>query len=85
MFVFVIIKVFTRLVFLPRELELDISVFGRFEDFSKGSGAGVEGGGVKKSLELTVSASLYPRASVEVESLISAIELLDDRCEVYNS
>lgn len=38
MFVFVIIKVFTRLVFLPRELELDISVFGRFEDFSKGSG-----------------------------------------------
>ena len=41
MFVFVIIKVFTRLVFLPRELELDISVFGRFEDFSKGSGGGV--------------------------------------------
>jgi len=47
MFVFVIIKVFTRLVFLPRELELDISVFGRFEDFSKGSGAGVGGGSRK--------------------------------------
>ena len=46
MFVFVIIKVLTRLGFLPGELELDISVVGRFEDFSKGSGAGggAEGG-----------------------------------------
>ena len=47
--------------------------------FSKGEGRGGE------KVELTVSGSLYPRASVEVESLISAVELLDDRCEVYNS